>query len=248
MLIIQGSGLGGMVLLLTLRLTALVFLMFKSMSLECVTCIVASVAMFVLPTITTTMDFSAVNIVLAVLFTFIPGSNTCNADNGIILPPGFTYSQKFLLSCRDNANSLGADIILPHDLLRMRMKKKKIKKRGSRGGIKNRLRRRGSRHPLPVITLSNVRSLNNKLDELMLHINYDGDFRRSNLICFTETWLKQDSNVDIEGYTTIKADRDAERSQNVFWLTKSGQRTSQLWKRYAQETMRSWWYRLDVFF
>lgn len=40
------------------------------------------------------------------------------------------------------------------------------KKRGSRGGIRNRLRRRGSRLPLPAITLSNVRSLHNKMNEL----------------------------------------------------------------------------------
>lgn len=124
------------------------------------------VAMLVLPTITTTIDFSAVYVVLAVLFTFIPGSNACNGDNGIILPPAFTYSWEFLLSCRDNANSLGTSIVLPHDLLRVRTKKEKIKKRGSKGGIKNRLRRWGSRYPQLVIMLSNVRSLNNKLDEL----------------------------------------------------------------------------------
>lgn len=41
-----------------------------------------------------------------------------------------------------------------------------LKKRGSRGGVRQRLKRRGHKPPLPVITLSNVRSLRSKTDEL----------------------------------------------------------------------------------
>lgn len=65
--------------------------------------------------------------------------------------------------------------------------KGKIKKRGSSGGIKNRLRRRGTNQSLPVITLSNVRSLNNKLDELIIRVKREDLFRCSKLICLTET-------------------------------------------------------------
>ena len=54
-------------------------------------------------------------------------------------------------------------------------KPKRKKKRGSRGGVRNRLKKRGCRLPLPAITLSNVRSLQNKMDELLALTNYDGD-------------------------------------------------------------------------
>lgn len=53
-----------------------------------------------------------------------------------------------------------------------------------------------------------MRSLNNKLDELSLLLRYDEDFRRSNLICLTETWLNDQCVVELPGYTTIRADRD----------------------------------------
>ena len=66
---------------------------------------------------------------------------------------------------------------------------KKNKKRGSRGGIKNRLRRRGGKLPMPSITLTNARSLNNKMDELCALIKHDSDYRMSNLVCVTETWF-----------------------------------------------------------
>lgn len=90
----------------------------------------------------------------------------------------------------------------------------KIKKRGSRGGVRERLKRRGSRHPLPVITFSNVRSLSNKMNELTAKIQYDNEFRQSSLICFTESWLKEEmSDPNLPGYTLIRADRDTTRSQ-----------------------------------
>lgn len=84
----------------------------------------------------------------------------------------------------------------------------KTKKRGSRGGVRARLRRRGTRFPLLTITLSNVRSLNNKVEELVARVNLETDFKLCNLICLTETWLKPESVVSIAGYTTIRADRD----------------------------------------
>ncbi|KAJ8364457.1 hypothetical protein SKAU_G00132880 [Synaphobranchus kaupii] len=43
------------------------------------------------------------------------------------------------------------------------------KKRGRRGGIRNRLRRRYTRPPLPSIILSKLRSLNNKVDEIQAY-------------------------------------------------------------------------------
>ena len=91
---------------------------------------------------------------------------------------------------------------------------KRRKKRGSRGGIQNRLKRRGCRLPLPAITFSNVRSLQNKMDEISALSKLDGNFRRSSLLCFTETWLNEDiSNTDLTGYTCIRFDRDRKKTQ-----------------------------------
>ncbi|KAF7648813.1 hypothetical protein LDENG_00151290 [Lucifuga dentata] len=111
-----------------------------------------------------------------------------------------TYSWGFLLSLRYNVNTTEMDT-LPNAHLPPNGRLK-TKKHGSRGGVRNRLQKQGSRHPLPVITLSNIRSLNNKMDEVTLLIKWEEeeDFRRSNLICFTETRLNEDCNMDIEGF------------------------------------------------
>ncbi|KAI0240090.1 hypothetical protein LSAT2_009191 [Lamellibrachia satsuma] len=79
-------------------------------------------------------------------------------------------------------------------------KPKRKKKRGSRGGVRNRLKKRGCRLPLPAITLSNVHSLQNKMDKLSALTKYDGDYRRCSLFCFTETWLTEDvSDMNLPG-------------------------------------------------
>ena len=93
-------------------------------------------------------------------------------------------------------------------------KPKRKTKRGSRGGVRNRLKKRGCRLPLPAITLSNVRSLQNQMDELSALTKYDGDYRRCSLICFTETWLTKDvSDLNLPGYTAIRLDHDSTKTQ-----------------------------------
>lgn len=37
-----------------------------------------------------------------------------------------------------------------------------------------------------------------------------GDYKRSSLFCFTETWLREDINITLDGYTIIRADRNKE--------------------------------------
>lgn len=59
-----------------------------------------------------------------------------------------------------------------------------------------------------MVTLSNVRFLNNKMDEVALQVKQEEEFRSSNLICFMETWLNENYSVDTEGFTTIQADGD----------------------------------------
>ena len=45
-------------------------------------------------------------------------------------------------------------------------------------------------------------------------VRIDGDFRRSNLMCFTETWLTENTdNILVPGFTTVRADRDSDKAQ-----------------------------------
>ena len=98
------------------------------------------------------------------------------------------YTREFLFSFQRHTPCPDLKLNLC-DIVEVIGKEKKSKKRGSRGGVRERLKKRGSRHPLPTITPSNVRALQNKMDELTALVRFDGDFRRSNLMCFTETWL-----------------------------------------------------------
>ena len=103
-------------------------------------------------------------------------------------------------------------------LLKLIGNEKKNKKCGSRGGVRERLKKRGSRHPLPTITLSNVRALQNKMEELTALVRFDGGFQRSSLMCFTETWLIEDiDNILVPGFTTVRADRDIDKAQECGW-------------------------------
>ena len=86
------------------------------------------------------------------------------------------------------------------------------RRRGRRGGVRQRLRRRGDKPPLPSIILSNVRSLRSKMDELRLNCRSCFEYRGSSLLVFTESWLRQDtpdSLVELEGFSLIRADRGA---------------------------------------
>ncbi len=121
-----------------------------------------------------------------------------------------TYSRDFLLSLQHK--NYAVEMEIPSSLCLHKRRNSRIKKRGWRGGIRNRLRRHVRYHPLPVITLSNVRSLNNKMEEVAFRVKREDEFWSSNLICFTETWSNENHNVDIEGFTTIRADRDKVKS------------------------------------
>ena len=68
--------------------------------------------------------------------------------------------------------------------------KKRLRKRGKRSGLLVRLRTRAHRAPLPSILLANVQSLDNKVDEIRARLAFQRDIRDCNVICFTETWLR----------------------------------------------------------
>lgn len=95
------------------------------------------------------------------------------------------------------------------------------RRRGRRGGIRARLRRRGLRTPLPIVTFGNVRSIRNKIDELSANCKYLREYRESAVIAITETWLQDrdsDGTVTIDGFTLIRSDRrntDKERGGGI---------------------------------
>ncbi|KAI4895084.1 hypothetical protein NFI96_026219 [Prochilodus magdalenae] len=63
--------------------------------------------------------------------------------------------------------------------------------------------------------MGNVNSLANKTDELAALVRNQRLYRECSLLCLTETWLTgniPDTNVDIPGFATVRADRDAKLS------------------------------------
>lgn len=94
---------------------------------------------------------------------------------------------------------------------------KPIRKRGRRGGLRSRMKRRGDRLPLPAIMTGNVRSLKNKFDELCLRCKYDSAYRNASMICLTETWLSNkdpDSDYDLEGFSCTRSDRFGDKCKS----------------------------------
>ena len=82
------------------------------------------------------------------------------------------------------------------------------RKRGRRGGVRIRLRRRRFRPPLPSIVLGNAQSLWNKSDELAACCKFLHEFRDASVLCFSETWLKaDDSDPVIPGFNVYRCDR-----------------------------------------
>ncbi len=81
-------------------------------------------------------------------------------------------------------------------------------------GIRNRLRERAHSPPLPSILLANVRSLENKMDDLRARISFQWDIRDCNILCLTETWLTRsvpDTAVMPSDYfSVLRMDRTAE--------------------------------------
>ncbi|KAK3522700.1 hypothetical protein QTP86_030096, partial [Hemibagrus guttatus] len=92
-------------------------------------------------------------------------------------------------------------------------KRFKKRKRGKRAGALVKLRQRGFRTVLPSIHLANLRSLPNKMDELLLLSRTNKDFSNSAALCFTESWLNDtipDSALNLPGFQLFRADQVAE--------------------------------------
>ena len=84
-------------------------------------------------------------------------------------------------------------------------------KRGKKGGVRVRLRRRKCKHPLPTVIFGNVRSVTKQYSELLCCVKCLREYREACALCFNETWLHsgiEDSAVDIEGFKLIRGDRN----------------------------------------
>ena len=111
------------------------------------------------------------------------------------------------LLCKPPSPSLGKGW-----LRRRRKRCERRCKRGKRAGVRARLRANSSRPALPSILLSNVRSLENKLDYIRLQRTTQRGTRDCCVCVFTETWLNDrvpDAAIQLDGLTSHRADRDS---------------------------------------
>ncbi|XP_060736037.1 uncharacterized protein LOC132852693 [Tachysurus vachellii] len=73
--------------------------------------------------------------------------------------------------------------------------------------------RRGKKSRLPTITMSNVRSITNKMEDIEEMVE-DAELFASDMIFFTETWLNSNSPpIRLDGYDSVQINRDAELTQ-----------------------------------
>lgn len=89
----------------------------------------------------------------------------------------------------------------PAEILRRPAQQSQRKRpRGKRGGVKQALRARVHKPPLPSILVANVQSLNDeKVDDLRLRFACERDIRNCNILVLTETWLhpsREDSPIN----------------------------------------------------
>ena len=131
-------------------------------------------------------------------------------ESGALLPEprvnarvnGLTYSQDDLLQLRSSMPYGIQAPILPGEIRR--------RKRGRRGGVQTRVRKRPHRPPLPTIILANVRSLRKQMDELHAKCQVERTFKEACIISVTESFLDEtvaDSEVHLDGFTLFRADR-----------------------------------------
>ena len=91
----------------------------------------------------------------------------------------------------------------------IRMKKRQ-RYRVCRSGCLVRIRWLVCKPHLPSVLLANVQSLDNKLDELRSTLSYQRDIKNWNSLCFTESWLNDDTdNIQLAGFSVHRQDRTA---------------------------------------
>ncbi|KAK3520766.1 hypothetical protein QTP70_032347 [Hemibagrus guttatus] len=85
-------------------------------------------------------------------------------------------------------------------------------KRGKWAGVRARLKTNPGRPAIPSIILSNICSLDNKLDYIRRQQTTWREYRDCCVFIFTETWLSDrvlDGAIQLDGLTVFRADRNA---------------------------------------
>ena len=124
---------------------------------------------------------------------------------------GFFYTRNELLQLRPPPYPPSSRPLMP--TVNTTQDASKKRKRGRRGGVKNRLRRRPAKPPLPSVVFANVQSLYNKIDELHAKCQYDNVYREACVMAFCETWLDSthpDDDIILDGFTVYRSDRTKE--------------------------------------
>ena len=67
------------------------------------------------------------------------------------------------------------------------------RRRGKEGGVKVKHDKRPYRPFMPSVMTGNVRSLNNKINELSSLSKVNSDYRQASIISLTETWLTENT-------------------------------------------------------
>ncbi len=154
------------------------------------------------------------NVFLLSLFTRITSAMIIY-DKRTLLDIGHRYTN--LLQ-----DTLATDPTWPLEILRntevnkghLNNPRRRKKHRGKHAGIHNRLRERALSSPLPSILLTNVQSLESKMDDLRARISFQWDIRDCNILCLTETWLTPsvpDTAVTpSDNFSVLRMDRTAE--------------------------------------
>ncbi len=163
-------------------------------------------------------------------FLFLTGLFAAIFENGICLSPVsdntgiFTYSRNSLIDLRDELPNQPSSVNgfhlenLPPDLLwnNRNFNRSKKRKRGKKGGIRVKNRKRFKRLPLPSMLFGNIRSLTQKEDELYANIRYLHEYRESGIICLQETWLKDEHpDPSIPDFMTIRHDRTGDSKKKI---------------------------------
>jgi hypothetical protein len=89
--------------------------------------------------------------------------------------------------------------------------KRRHRRRGRQSSQLVRLLGRAHRPSLQSILLTNVQSLDNKVDEIQARVAFQRDISDCSILCFTETWLSLDilsESVQPPGFSMHHADRD----------------------------------------
>ena len=87
--------------------------------------------------------------------------------------------------------------------------KQLCRRKGRQISLLVRLRRCAHHPPLPSILLSNVQSLDNKVDEIRARFAFQRDIRECNILCFTEPWLSRDmlsETIQLPGFSVRRTD------------------------------------------